>query len=654
MPAGNPVTGTGARILGLVLGLISCVLVAGWAIVSALGERDGRVDAMTNAQSAAIVADFDHWLPPDTVGRTWSSADRTIGADRPKNCGHPISWTWANTLPMTLDLVRLDCKNPYAAYDVEDNYAGQIQQISLPASGTNYVRVYSSGNQAQLVWRQRATMLALNLTCPGLNPAACLDDARALTGAVDDIEPSVRKTDATVPSGFNYLITPLAFWLVLVAPVRAVQFVRTQRWDSVDGPPRYHDVTARVRSMRWSRIGRLALWWIAGLLGAIAVLVFLDVLLVGTGGSPVAGFICAAGAAACYIAGRRVDRYQRRRNQSFTRDTGPRGRIGMALSWWSATLTAATISTYVIIVLAGGIGRQASLDRLFYSVNQSANDASPSGTLRWIFGSLAVGYRNNVSAAIVFVVLPAFVFAYVMRTFGQRFRVADAIALRKADCRPHFLYLRSFDEDRLKLAAPSVRQGALERLIPWRRRSFERVLVETLSRYGPVVAISDPRVRMAPIGAARESVPHEYWQQTVQLMAHDSLVVVVGGTPTEVRKGLAYELSMLAAIPAPRLLVVQAPYRRPELTRRWHGFLRQTVHLPLFSPLSGPWVQEGTLLATFDHLRGWTAWGARKRTDRSYTAAIDAALAEEIPIWSDAYWQAHSNHTVSEVRQRWS
>jgi hypothetical protein len=56
------------------------------------------------------------------------------------------------------------------------------------------------------------------------------------------------------------------------------------------------------------------------------------------------------------------------------------------------------------------------------------------------------------------------------------------------DPRPSFLYLRSFDEDRLKLRVSLERRGILELLAPLRRRRFEEVLVRALSAYGPVIA----------------------------------------------------------------------------------------------------------------------------------------------------------------------
>jgi hypothetical protein len=614
-----------------------------WTIGLAISNRANATNSMRSAESAAIVADFDHWVPPRAVGGSqWHEQQHETGTDRPRDCGGPILWSWTSGRNLSLDLVRLRCNTAYAAYDVEDNYAGQIEDVHLPASGPNYARVYDDGTAAQVVWRQRNVMLALNLTCGRADPTPCVEDARELARAVDQVGANVLKADPAPTNGTGYLLAPIVVWLALVAPVRMFQLIRQQRWSSINAPPRYIDITTTLRSAKRRRFARLLLWWVASLLGVISMLAVTDTLLSVKGEYALPGLICAALACVSFLFGRRIDGSRKRKPRAHRRDLGRRGRTGIALSWWSATLTATALPTYVFIALAGAVARQVTLDRLYYTLDESRRETSAIGTIRWIFDTVAIGYRNDLSVAIVLALLPTLAFAYLLRTMGQRLRAADAKALLSVDNRPPFLYLRSFDEDKLKIAAPAVRTGPLERLIPWRRRSFERVLVGALSKHGPVIAVSDPRARLPQIGAARTTLPHDMWHQQVAQMAHDSLAVVVGGTPSEVREGLGYELSMLAATPTPRLLVVQAPYRKRELARRWHKFVRQACHLPLFAPLAEPWVQEGALVVSHDRARGWTAWGSTKRTDRSYALAIDAALNEQIPIWLGAYLSAHS------------
>lgn len=623
---------------GAFLGLVGTGLLALVVLGLAIDSRDRSKDVSSASGSAAVIAAFDGWAPPTVVGgRAWVRTDRSVGTDQIRGCAHPISWTWTDRAGLTLSLVRLECRTAYAAYDVVDNYAGPIETAHFPSSGEHYAWVHSEDHSGQVVWRQRGTMLALHLAC-ARTTTPCIAGAARLARAVDEVGGAAGKADAKPADGFGYFFAPLLVWLVMVAPVRVVQRARRQKWRSVDASPRYRDLSDVVRRARRNRSARRALWSIAVVGGAVAVLCVLNDVLLGRD-YRIAAAVSGLVSVATYSLGRRVDRRKPGGPSAVARTAGLRGRLGQALRSWSAVLATAALVVYAGVLLAGGAARTVSLDQLFYGLTTASNDPSATGALQWILLTLAIGFRADLTEVIVLAVLPALLFAYALRTLGRRLQAADAEALLAIDKRPPFLYLRSFDEDKLRIPAPSLRTGPVERLVPWRRRSFERVVVDTLSRYGPVIAVSDPRARLAPIGAARASLPHEVWRDQVAKWAGEALVVVVGGTPSEVREGLAFELSVLAAAPQPRLLVVQAPYRRDDLTRRWSGFLRQAARLPLFAALLGEWVQEGTLMLTHDNTRGWIAWGARWRTDRSYALALDAALSEEIPLWYQEFGQ---------------
>lgn len=102
-----------------------------------------------------------------------------------------------------------------------------------------------------------------------------------------------------------------------------------------------------------------------------------------------------------------------------------------------------------------------------------------------------------------FSVLPCLLLAAGLSRFGRRLRAAELFAAIQADKRPPILYLRSFEEDRLKVSAPSLRRTLAERLLGRRMRRFEEVLAWSLSRYGPVTAISPPGRKLATLGAAK-------------------------------------------------------------------------------------------------------------------------------------------------------
>ena len=168
-------------------------------------------------------------------------------------------------------------------------------------------------------------------------------------------------------------------------------------------------------------------------------------------------------------------------------------------------------------------------------------------------------------AGLILVVLSAIIF----RT-AHRLGSVQARRLLLRDPRPPVLYLRAFGDDRLKLwTATFGRPLLIERFTLRRFDTFEEVLVRHLSRHGPVVAVNPPGTRLAPLGAARETIDSADWQSVVAgLMAQSSLIVLVA-PPREVTGGLRWELESISASDYwDKALIVVPPVRAEDLQRR--------------------------------------------------------------------------------------
>jgi len=114
---------------------------------------------------------------------------------------------------------------------------------------------------------------------------------------------------------------------------------------------------------------------------------------------------------------------------------------------------------------------------------------------------------------------------------SRQHEALDADVAMALDPRPPVLYLRSFRDDGVSLAA---QQGGA-----WRRRLMtalqlpapEEQMARILSRIGPLVAIGKPGEALPELGAARLYVAHDRWQHKVsELMQRAALVVVRVGT----------------------------------------------------------------------------------------------------------------------------
>lgn len=119
-------------------------------------------------------------------------------------------------------------------------------------------------------------------------------------------------------------------------------------------------------------------------------------------------------------------------------------------------------------------------------------------------------------------------------------RVPLALARRFALARPNpaskyeIVFLRSFQDDGLKIRVRGDSRGIVDRLTMQHRHGYEHLLVASAQPFGPVVAIGQPGERVPPIGAFRRYCEDDEWQGAVQQMLRGAKFVVlsVGDTPS--------------------------------------------------------------------------------------------------------------------------
>ena len=209
---------------------------------------------------------------------------------------------------------------------------------------------------------------------------------------------------------------------------------------------------------------------------------------------------------------------------------------------------------------------------------------------------------------------------------ARRLGSADARSLMLRDPRPPVLYLRSVTDDRLRLwTAMLGRPSLVERFTPRRFDRFEEVLVRHLSRYGPVIAVNPPGTRLAPVGAARETIEPADWQSAVAGWMARSALIVFLAPPSRVTQGLHWELRTVAEHGQwDKALVVVPPVPAEQLQARWRAFGAACAGLwP--STGAGPVADPRALVLAFRHGR-WDVATADTRTEWSYAAALDRAL----------------------------
>ena len=216
----------------------------------------------------------------------------------------------------------------------------------------------------------------------------------------------------------------------------------------------------------------------------------------------------------------------------------------------------------------------------------------------------------------------------VLFWLARRLGAANARRLMLRDPRPPVLYLRSFGDDRLRLRTATLGRLSLVGRFTLRRFDrFEEVLVRHLSRYGPVIAVSPPSTRLAPLAAARETIYSADWQAVVTSWMAQSARIVFLAPPGRVTEGLQWELRAVAEHGQwDKAIMVVPPVPAEQLQTRWRAFGAAHGRLWPFT-VAGPLVDPLALVLAFR--RGqWDVTTADRRTEWSYAAALDRVLGD--------------------------
>jgi hypothetical protein len=139
------------------------------------------------------------------------------------------------------------------------------------------------------------------------------------------------------------------------------------------------------------------------------------------------------------------------------------------------------------------------------------------------------------------ILLLLFIAVTVFRVIGnaglrmsRRFMRVSLEQAQAADKRRPVLFLRSFQNDAVVLAAPP--SGFTYKLFGYadRKKTLDELLLEEGTTFGPVVALGNPNDAVPPYGAVRGYAKHSDWQKMVSdlMDAAAAIVICVDETPS--------------------------------------------------------------------------------------------------------------------------
>ncbi|HEX7834608.1 MAG TPA: hypothetical protein VF479_03970, partial [Pseudolysinimonas sp.] len=473
-------------------------------------------------------------------------------------------------------------------------------------------------------WVQGTTYVAIHRVCAA-DDVACIgttaEYARSLTLWVPG--------EVATGGGFTSLFllfgvllgAPIVTYVLLLVPRRILAWRRSAGYAVAPTDAAFTPVDRLVRRVRWSRAIRRLIILVAtvatfiGLFG-VTLTGFNDLFAYGLLLSP---FVCVAAYSALLGRIRRIPRLLR--PPRARRRPSPGVVAELVVRGLAVVLAVVSIEAYVI----GGIFLLQDSQRSRPAFEASTPPENLYSPLRRLFYELTQSGAIWVVFLLILAV-PIFL-AYLLDRLGRRIGRRSLRATLEEDTRPYFVYLRGFDEDRLRVDEDLGRRGVIELLTPFGRPRFEEVVVEHLSGYGPVIAISGARQRLADLGAAKITLGGDEWREQVAEWVGGARAIVMSATPREVRAGLEWEIEHLAnRSDAPPLMLVVAPWPRRELERRWQAFLAKVAAWPMFAGLIEPEMPAGVQIATYSTKNGWRGYGAKRRWDWSYAASILTAI----------------------------
>lgn len=192
---------------------------------------------------------------------------------------------------------------------------------------------------------------------------------------------------------------------------------------------------------------------------------------------------------------------------------------------------------------------------------------------------------------------------------------------RAAASQPELLYLRSFEDDNIRLPSVlSARRPFVEFLGFSGRDPFEESIAWEISLRGQVIAIGRPGRSRASLGAAREHISNETWREviTARVDGAKAIVLTIG-----ISDGLQWELEQICQRGHLSKLVIIAPPVTPaDITDRLN-FVTKWLDLPPQQLIDSPTFLAAVVVHGVHSL---LVVAADRRDESTYRAAVDAAF----------------------------
>lgn len=202
---------------------------------------------------------------------------------------------------------------------------------------------------------------------------------------------------------------------------------------------------------------------------------------------------------------------------------------------------------------------------------------------------------------------------------------ASAAQLIEVSRRPPILFLRTFDEDDLFVRASNL----FDRIVFAHRRRhvrLEEVVAEQAFFDGPVIALSNPKLGLQPLGAARENVSDDHWRDYVAKSIRESQAVILCLGKTE---NVRWEIEKILSLDGAEKLIVVLPtsYPADRTISDVNPLLAERLRIP-DAAFEQARLRRARVIY-FDRRRGGPlAIQSLQRSERAFATAMQSALSD--------------------------
>lgn len=603
----------------------------------------------------------DEWSPDSPSDVSWASAaakqpgDQEIGVDVVCKGGR-LAWD-EPTNRAVLIVTFWTCPNERTAWKVYDLHARdedpQVVKPSIFGRNRGYALSVPIEPKVDVqAWVQGTAYYYLALQCTSTLTDQCTDIAAHLTLSFSESRQGQVSTRRSAGSLIVSLtISGIAgMWFLFVGIAGFVQWSRRSRFLTPLHNPNWTDVRRASARLRWRS---LAWGTTVGIRRACYCL-----LLIATLGGPVTGALGQGWALSIYIAvtitsiaiSRKLwhptfGEVRPLQSLKFVTPSKVRLPLGMLLRFAARIMAFGLVVSFLTAVwLDANGGTTGELGQHYLQQFDAAYAANGYhfNPLQWWLATVVV--LSDSSSFFAFILFAGIALAYGIDRAAVRL-LKPSVNERLAPGQPEIVYLRDFDDDKLKLRASRIsRRGILGRFSPIRRRRFDELVVTRLSVAGFVHGLSPSRWAVSRPGVPTRRLPNnkDVWQPEVLNMLKRSFFVVVSATPQEISEsGLGWELDQIASnIGHQRIMLLVAPRREYELESSLTRFYYRVISWPVFNQIAHAGFVPASCVLTHATGRGWRAWGASTKSEWTYATALHAAMEGTLPYWRREYEKA--------------